>query len=302
MKPWLRLAIAVIVLAAIVGVLYWPKKAAPAAAAPPLVKFSPEEVRSLTISQPGQPATLLTKAGADWKLTQPYAYDADSAAVSGLLDALDGITGAQDVGPVNDPSAFGLAQPSVVTLGLSSGSSLEFDFGSATPTGGNAYLRLGPSGAVKIVPSDVKDSALKSPFLLQDKTIVHYPAGQLTSLDVTANGKHVHFDKASNAWPKDQQSNIQSLLDALQDGQMTAMPDPDGKDAAADGLAHPAITLNLVWQGGAAQLDIGAKKGAAEYWARNSASPAIFSLSDYLVSDVNALFAAPPKVTGTGSK
>ncbi|MGH9518884.1 MAG: DUF4340 domain-containing protein [Terriglobales bacterium] len=298
MKPWHRLVIAVIVLAAIVGYLNWPRKAAAVAAAPALVKFSSNDVHSLGIQQPGQPEVLLSKAGSDWKLTQPYAYAADGPTVSSLLDALADITGAQDVGAVKDPAAFGLDHPSVVTLGMANGSALELDFGSDTPTGGNSYLRLGATGAVKIVSSDVKSSALKSAFLLQDKAIVHYPAGQLASLDVISGGKHAHFDRADNAWPKDQQANIQSLLDALQDGQMTAMPDAVGKDAAADGLAKPAIAVSLVWKGGAIQLDIGAKKGAGEYYARNSSSPAIFTLSDYLITDINALFTAPPAVTG----
>lgn len=298
MKPWHRLVIAVIVLAAIVGYLNWPRKAAAVAAAPALVKFSASEVRSLGIEQPGQPEVLLSKAGSDWSLTQPYAYAADGPTVSSVLDALADITGAQDVGAVRDPAAFGLDHPSVVTLGLANGSTLKFEFGSDTPTGGNSYLRMGGSGPVKIVSSDVKNSALKSAFLLQDKAIVHYPAGQLTSLDVTAGGKHAHFERTQDAWPKDQQTNIQSLLDALQDGQMTAMPDAAGKDAAADGLTKPAITVNLVWKGGAAQLDIGAKKGAAEYYARNSSSSAIFTLSDYLITDINALFTAAPAVTG----
>lgn len=298
MKPWHRLAIAVIVLAAIVGYLNWPKKAAPVAAAPPLVKLNSSQVRSLSIAQPGQPEVELSLVGADWKLTQPYAYAADGPSVSSLLSSLSDITGAQDVGAVKDPAAFGLDHPSVVTLGLSSGGSLEFNFGSDTPTGGNSYLRMGATGPVKIVSSDIKNSALKTAFLLQDKAIVHYPAGQLTSLEVTSGRQHAHFDRTDNAWPKDQQTNIQSLLDALQDGQMTAMPDAVGKDAAADGLAKPAITINLVWKGGAEQLDIGAKKGAAEYFARNSNSPAIFTLSDYLITDINALFTAPPSVSG----
>lgn len=299
MKPAYRLLVAILVLVAIVGFLNWPKKAAPVAAAPALVKFNSTDVRSLGIEQPGQPPVSLSKAGADWSLTQPYAYAADGPSVSSLLDSLADITGAQDVGTVKDPAAFGLDHPSVVTLGLANGHSLEFDFGSDTPTGGNSYLRLGASGPVKIVSSDIKNNALKTAFLLQDKAIVHYPAGQLTSLDVISGRQHAHFDRTDNAWPKDQQTNIQSLLDALQDGQMTAMPDATGKDAAANGLARPAITVNLVWKGGAAQLDIGAKKGAAEYYARNSASPAVFTLSDYLVTDINALFTPPPSVSGS---
>ena len=294
MKTWLRLLIAVVILGAVVGVLYWPQKAKPAAAAAPLVKMDANQVQRIAISQPGQPATVLTKAGAHWNLDQPYAFAADGPTVASLLDALGGITGAEDVGTSTSPATFGLDQPSTVELGLANGQTLDFQFGADTPTAGNTYLRLGPSGPIEIVPSDVKASALKSAFLLQDKSILHFPSGQLTALDVTDHGKKLHLDCVKGAWPKDQQTNVQSLLDALQDGQMTTMPDPVGKDAAANGLAHPVTTLRLTWNGGSAELDLGNKQGAGAYYARNNSSPAIFTLSDYLLTDITNLV-TPPK-------
>ncbi|HXR96294.1 MAG TPA: DUF4340 domain-containing protein [Terriglobales bacterium] len=303
MKPWLRLLISVVILLGLVGIVYWPHKpATPAAVAPPLIKFSASDVRSVTIAQPGQPTVELTRAGDQWTLSQPYSYPADQSTVSSMLDSLANITGAVDVGSSNNAAAFGLDHASVVKLGLANGQTDEIDFGDDSPTGGNSYLRLGPSGAIKMAPTDVKTNALKSAFLLQDKAILHFPSGQLTALDVTLPGKKpLHLDRANNAWPKDQQSNAQSLLDALNDGQMTAMPDPTGKDAATtEGLAHPAATLMLTWNGGKATLEIGAKKGAAEYYARNSSSPAVFTISDYLLTDITNL-AAPPKPLTVGS-
>ncbi|MGH9393104.1 MAG: DUF4340 domain-containing protein [Terriglobales bacterium] len=281
--------LAVVVLAVVVGILYWPRKPAAVAAAKPLVAVSAAAVQRIAITQPGQPEVVLTKAGSDWKLDQPYAFAADAASVSSLLNALGNITGAQDVGSSSNAAAFGLDQPSTVALGLSDGKTMSFEFGADTPTGGNSYLRLGDAGAVKMVPSDVKQNAIKTAFLLQDKSIVHFPSGQLTAIEVTDHGKKARFDKGKDGWPKDQQSNIQSLTDALQDGQMTAMPDPAGKAAAADGLDHPVSSLVLTWNGGSARLDLGAKKGAAEYYARNSGGPAIFTLSDYLATDISNL-------------
>ncbi|HWG38727.1 MAG TPA: DUF4340 domain-containing protein [Terriglobales bacterium] len=303
MKSAWRLLVAVVILAVVIGVLYWPRKPETVAAAKPLVAVTSSAVQRISITQPDQPEVVLTKAGSDWKLDQPYAFAADSATVSSLLNSLGNITGAEDVGSGSNAAAFGLDKPSTVALGLSDGRTLAFEFGSDTPTGGNSYLRLGDGGAVKMVPSDVKQNAVKTAFSLQDKSIVHFPSGQLTALDVTNAGKKAHFDKGKDGWPKDQQSNIQSLLDALQDGQMTAMPDPAGKATAADGLDHPSSSLTLTWNGGTVKLDLGAKKGAAEYYARNSSGPAIFTLSDYLQTDVANLVApAKPALTVTTKK
>lgn len=297
MKSWLRLAIAVVILAVVVGVLFWPQKAKPAAAAAPLVKVDDSAVQRIAITQPGQPDVVLSKAGSDWKLDQPYAFAADGPTVSSLLDALGNITGAEEVGASANAAAFGLNQPSTVQLGMSDGKTLDFEFGSDTPTGGNSYLRLGANGPVKMVTSDVKTNAIKTAFLLQDKSILKFPSGQLTAIDVTDHGKKLHLDYANNAWPKDEATNVQSLLDALQDGQMTAMPDPTGKDAAKDGLDHPVTTLKLTWSGGSAELDLGNKQGAAEYFARSSSSPAIFTFSDYLYTDITNLITPPKPLT-----
>lgn len=166
MKSSLRLLIAVIILVAVVAVLKWPEKTKPVAAAVPLVKVDAGEVERIAITQPGQPQVVLTKSGTDWKLEQPYAYPADASSVSSLLDSLGDITGAEDVGSSANAATFGLDKPSTVELGMSDGKTLDFEFGADSPTGGNSYMRLGSSGPVKMVTSDVKSNAIKSAFLL----------------------------------------------------------------------------------------------------------------------------------------
>ncbi|MGH9416188.1 MAG: DUF4340 domain-containing protein [Terriglobales bacterium] len=302
MKSWMRLLIAVVILIVVIAVLYWPQKPKTVAAAKPLVTLHQDQVNHIAISQPGLPQVVLTKSASGWKLEQPYAFAADGPTVDSLLNALGDITGATDVGASSNAAAFGLDKPSTVELGLSNGQTLDFEFGANTPTGGNAYLRLGASGPVEMAPSDVRDNALKSAFDLQDKTVIQFADGQLTALDLTSGAKKLHLDRINNAWPKDQQSDAQSLIDALQDGQMTALPDPTGQDAAKEGLAHPAITVKLSWKGGSSELDLGAKQGAAQYFARNSSSPAIFTLSDYLVTDINNLLTPPKPLTVAPAK
>ena len=296
MKIWLRMSIAVVALGALVVVLFWPSKPKPAAAAKPLVAVTADQVARIAITPNGKAPVVLARQGSDWQLEQPYAFKADGPTVSSLLDALGDITGAKQVGQAAQAATFGLDQPATVELGLSNGKSLTFRFGSDNPTGDNVYLQVG-SGPIEMVASDVKDNAIKSAFDLQDKTVVAFPSGQVTALDLTDKGKTIHVAKVKNAWPKDQKSNVQSLLDGLQDAQMNSMADVTGKAAAADGLTQPAITLKLTWNGGSSKLDIGNKSGAAEYYARNSSSPAIFTISDYLITDMNNVVTPPKPMT-----
>ncbi|HEY8055517.1 MAG TPA: DUF4340 domain-containing protein [Terriglobales bacterium] len=300
MKSWLRLAIAVVVLVVVIGFLYWPQKAKPAAAARALVTVTSDQVQRVAIQQPGQPEVDATRSGSDWKLDQPYAFAADAASMASLINSLGNITDAQPVGDASSNLAgFGLDKPATVELGLSDGKAHTFAFGGSTPTGGNVYLRV-DNGPIEMAPSYVKDNALKAGFDLQDKSILHFPSGQVTALDITTGGKTAHLVKTGNDWPKAQSDSITSLLDALNDGQMTSMADVTGKDAAKDGLAAPTAVVTVNWAGGSAKLEVGAKKGAAEYYARNSATPAIFAFSDYLMDDITAVTApkASPAVTG----
>lgn len=321
MKSWWRLVVAVIVLIGIVAVLRWPHKSKPAATAKPLVSLAASDVQRIAIQQPGQPDVVLTKSGSNWKLDQPYSFAADSTAVSSLINTLDDITGAikvTDVTPKIQLANFGLsaapsnaaaaktAQPSTVELGLSSGKTIDFIFGSDTPTGDNTYFRVGSNGAIEMASSYIKTDSLKAAFDLQDKQVLHFPSGQITGLTITAKGKTLHFTKTKDAWPKAQSSNITSLIESLSDAQMNAMK-ATGAAAAAKldakaGLTHPAYVVTLEWQGGQDTLTIGAKTGAAEYYARNSETPAIFTLSDYLISDITNLTSPANAPTVTSAK
>lgn len=300
MKSFLRLAIAVVVLVVVIGFLYWPQKAKPAAAAKALVTVTSDQVQRVAIQQPGQPAVEATRSGSDWKLEQPYSFAADAASLASLINSLGNITDAQQVGDASSQLAsFGLDKPATVELGLASGKTMDFAFGGMSPAGGNVYLRV-DNGPVEMVPSYVKEDSLKAGFDLQDKAVLHFPSGQVTGLDIVSGGKTTHLEKSGGDWPQAQKDSITSLLDALNDGQMTAMADVTGKDAAQDGLAKPTAVVTVSWAGGSAKLEVGAKKGAAEYYARNSATPAIFTFSDYLMDDITAV--TTPKVQPTVTK
>ncbi|MGH9487920.1 MAG: DUF4340 domain-containing protein [Terriglobales bacterium] len=306
MKPWWRLLAAVIVLIIIIAVLDWPHKAKPAVIAKPLVAFTVAQVQRIAIQQPGQPEVELSKSGANWTLDQPYTFAADPTAVATLINSLSDITDATkvaDVTPSIQLASFGLdpgaktAAPSTITFGLSNGKDIMFAFGSDTPTGGNTYFRVG-SGAIEMDSDYIKTDALKPAFDLQDKTVLHFPTGQITGLTIVQNGKTFNFAKSKDAWPTEQSSNIDSLISSLSDAQMDALVAPTAAaaapQAAADGLTRPSYVITLAWLGGSSTLTIGNKTGAAEYFARNSSTPAIFKLSDYLISDITALTTPAP--------
>ncbi len=245
-------------------------------------------VQQIFIQDGSNPAVTLARQGGNWRLLQPYPYAADNGEVSTLLSTLSGVHPSEQLGPQKDVSIFGLDKPSTVQLQMAQGTKLQFEFGSDVPAGGGVYLRTGSSPDVVTVPSYIKTDAVKSAFDLQDRTVLHFSSDNLTGLTFQEKGKKASFERKDGKWPEAKQSDIQNLVDTLQNARMDALADVQGKDAAKYGLAQPTTSLTLNWKGGQGRLEIGAKKGT-DYYARSSDGPAIFTLAGYIVTDMEAL-------------
>jgi len=290
MKGLIRLAIAVLVLAGLGGLYLWlGKQSKPAEAAKPaLATFDSGSVQQIFIQDGSNPAVTLARQGGNWRLLQPYPYAADNGEVSTLLSTLSDVHPSEQLGPQKDVSIFGLDKPSTVQLQMAQGKQLQFEFGSDVPAGGGVYLRTGSSPDVVTVPSYIKTDAVKSAFDLQDRTVLHFSSDSLTGLTFQEKGQKASFERKDGKWPGAKQSDIQNLVDTLQNARMDALADVQGKDAAKYGLAQPTTLLTLNWKGGQGRVEIGAKKGT-DYYARSSDGPAIFTLAGYIVTDMQAL-------------
>ena len=296
MKGLIRLALAVVILAGLGGVYLWlGKQNKPAeAATPPLATFDSGSVQQISIQDGSNPPVTLSKQGGNWRLLQPYPYPADNGEISTLLSTLSGVHPTEQLGPQKDLSIFGLDKPSTVQLQLAQGKKMEFDFGSDVPAGGGVYLRTAASPSVVTVPAYIKTDAVKSAFDLQDRTVLHFSSDSLTGLTFEEKGKKAIFERKDNKWPEAKQSDIQTLVDALQNARMDALTDSQGSDAAKYGLVKPASVLTLNWKGGQGLVEIGSKK-RTDYYARSSDGPAIFTLAGHIVTDMQALLKPPAK-------
>ncbi|HLX73680.1 MAG TPA: DUF4340 domain-containing protein, partial [Terriglobales bacterium] len=222
MKGLIRLAIAVVVLAGLGGLYLWlGKQSKPAEAAKPaLATFDSGSVQQIFIQDGSNPAVTLARQGGNWRLLQPYPYAADNGEVSTLLSTLSGVHPSEQLGPQKDLSIFGLDKPSTVQLQMAQGKQLQFEFGSDVPAGGGVYLRTGSSPDVVTVPSYIKTDAVKSAFDLQDRTVLHFSSDSLTGLTFQEKGQKASFERKDGKWPEAKQSDIQNLVDTLQNARM----------------------------------------------------------------------------------
>jgi len=127
----LNLALAAAVIALALAVWLDP---APKASAYPLSTLKPETVGKIRIDKPGQPAVVLEKTAAGWRLAAPFAARADAARTERLL-ALLSLTASERFA-ATDLARFELDKP---LLSLALGPQ-RFDFGGLNPLTQQQYV------------------------------------------------------------------------------------------------------------------------------------------------------------------
>src|SRR5262249_34889318 len=246
------LLIAVAVLAALGGGVYWSNKSkeaadkAPPKDAPPKVLTIPDDqFKGIRIQKTGGPATVVQKSDAGkWQITEPKPLAADQDSVSSMVSTLSALTSDRLIeDKAADLAPYGLASPSVeVIVTKKDGKTEDLLLGDDTPTGGGAFVKLKNDPRVFSVSSSVRSSVDKTSKDLRDKRLLTFDSDKLTRVDLQAKGKSVEFGKNNqNEWqilkPKPLRANgsqVEDLIRKLKDAKMdTSVSDDEAKKAAS---------------------------------------------------------------------
>jgi hypothetical protein len=279
------LLIAAVVLLVLAGVLYWsehrktPDTATPAAdASPAILKIDPATVASLTLTQKGAPPVTLVRSGsAQWQITAPNAYPADSSTVSGMLSNLAPLTSQRVVEDQSSNLAqFGLSDPSVeLDITGKNNKTTHLLLGDDTPTGDAVYVAVAGDPRIFTAASYTKTSLNKSLSDLRDKRLLPIEASSVSSIDLIRKGQDIGFARVQNGWqiekPKPYRTDNFQVDDLLQ--QLTSAkwdPSASAADAAKNfAQATPVATITLTGSAGNDTLEI--RKDKSDYYAKSSA-------------------------------
>jgi hypothetical protein len=289
------LNVAVVVLAALAGVLYWsehrkaPEENAgvPAASAPVILKIDPANITRLVIKQKGSDPVTLENAGGTWQITEPKPYPADQNAVAGILSTLSALSADRLVADKGaNLSQYGLAAPAVeLDIAGKGHSTQQLLLGDDTPAGGNVYAALVADPKVFTVASYNKSSLNKSLNDLRDKSLITLNADKVSRVELLKMGEDIEFDRTKDGWqilkPKAspaESSAVNDLVRTLTDARMdlSATGNASAEFAHATGVG----TAKLTGDTGVQTLEV--RKNKDDYYAKSSAAEGAYKVDSTL--------------------
>lgn len=296
------LIVAVLVLLALGGVLYWsnhhkssePSPASPPSASTSILKLNQGAVNRLTIAQKGSEPVSLVKGNADkWQITKPQPLNADQDAVNSLLSTLSNLNADRVVeDKASNLTEYGLEDPAAsVDLGTSDHNQRKLLLGDSTPAGSDVYAMLSGDPRVFTIGSFDKNSIDKGLNDLRDKHLLTVDPDKVSQVAFEKKGQTIEFARIKGGWqilkPQPLRAD-NSAVDEFVRGVADAHMDLSGNQsdaAAAFAKGSPVATVVFTGDAGAQTLEL--RKNKNDDYARSSGVTGIYKVDAVLNSTVN---------------
>jgi hypothetical protein len=296
------LLIALILLAALAGGLYYSNKqkaaeaAKPPADTPPKIVALAEGDITKVVLKKGAYETDLQKTGGKWQITAPMPYAADQSAVSQLVTSAASVSSDRVVeDKASNLAPYGLNSPILeVDVTGKGGKISKLKIGDDTPTNSGSYAMLEGDPRVFTVASYVKTGLDKSLNDLRDQRLLTFDQDKLSRVELMAKKQDIEFGRDKDQWqivkPKPLRADglqVDEMLRKLKDAKMdlTLSPDDAKKAAAAFASGTPVATVKLTDPSGTQQIDI--RKDKTDYYAKSSVVPGVFKATPDLATAVD---------------
>jgi hypothetical protein len=296
------LLVALVLLAALAGALYYSNKQKAAEAAKPPAD-TPPKILALTegditkvVLKKGAYETDLQKTGGKWQITAPMPYPADQSAASQLVASAANVSSDRVVeDKASNLSAYGLNAP-ILELDITGtrGKISRLKIGDDTPTNSGSYAMLEGDPRVFTIASYVKTGVDKSVNDLRDKRLLTFDQDKLSRVELIAKKEDIEFGRDKDQWqivkPKPARADslqIEEMLRKLKDAKMdlTLSPDDAKKAVTTFATGTPVATVKLTDPSGTQQIEI--RKVKDDYYAKSSIVPGVFKVTPELGAGVD---------------
>jgi hypothetical protein len=292
------LLVAVVILAAIGGGVYWSNKhkadqakkpAATATEAPKILTIPEDQFKEIRITRNGVEPTVISKVGDTWQITAPKPLPADQDAIAAMVTTLSALTADRVVeDKPGNLAPFGLAPAKEqIVVTKKNGNTATLDLGDDSPVGAGTFAKLAGDSRVYIIPAYTKAAFDKTGNDLRDKRLLTFNADKLTSLQLQAKGHSVEFGRnAQSDWaivkPKPLRadgSQVDDLLRKLKDAKMDAsIPAEDAKKAQAAYASGTKVASIAVTDSSGTQTMEVRKDKDKNYYAKSSAVEGVYKI------------------------
>jgi Domain of unknown function (DUF4340) len=296
------LFVALILLAALAGGLYYSNKQKAAEAAKPPADTPPKIVALLegditkVVLKKGAYETDLQKTGDKWQITAPMPYPADQSIASQLVASAANVSSDRLVEEkASNLASYGLNSPILeVDVTGKGGKISKLKIGDDTPTNSGSYAMLEGDPRVFTVASYVKTGLDKSLNDLRDKRLLTFDQDKLSRVELIAKKQDIEFGRDKDQWqivkPKPLRADglqVDEMLRKLKDAKMdlTLSADDVKKAAATFASGMPVATVKLTDPSGTQQIEI--RKVKDEYYAKSSIVPGVLKATPELGTGVD---------------
>jgi hypothetical protein len=296
------LLVALVLLAALAGGLYYSNKqkaaeaAKPPADQPPKILSLAEGDITKIVLKKGAYQTDLQKIGGKWQITAPMPYAADQDAANQFVASAANVSSDRVVeDKASNVSSYGLNSPILeVDVTGKGGKISQLKIGDDTPTNSGSYAMLDGDPRVFTVASYVKTGLDKSLNDLRDKRLLTFDQDKLSRVELIAKKQDIEFGRDKDQWqivkPRPLRADglqVDEMLRKLKDAKMDlALSADDAKKAVATfASGMPVATVKLTDPSGTEQIEI--RKDKTDYYAKSSIMPGVFKVTPDLGTGVD---------------
>lgn len=303
------LLIASLVLAALLGVLYWSNHRKPtddtsvkASADTPvkMLSLNQSDIVHLTIHHKGDPSIGLVRNDSGvWQISAPRAFAADQDGVSSVLSTLSSLSSERLLEEkASDLAPYGLIDPGLeLDIQLKDNSTQKLLIGDQTPSGNAYYAALAGDPRLFTLAGSYKTSLDKTANDLREKRLLTADLDKVSQIELLNQKpdkkQEITFARDKDTWqilkPKPYRvdpDRVEDLIRTLRNAKMdlTSASDDD-KTAAAFKSAGPFVSVKITGASGTQELEI--RKMKDEYYVKSSAVSGVYEVSSSLGAELD---------------
>jgi hypothetical protein len=296
-----QLLVAIVVLAALAGALYWSNHRKPetdsalastSASNAKVISLTQDDISKLEVKKKDGGDVMLSRIGAaNWKITSPTPLVADQSSVSTILYNLAPMDGATLIDEhASDLKQYGLVEPEAqISATEKDGKTQTILVGDETPTGDAAYVMVSGDSKVFKVPKNTKANLDKGLTDLRDKRLMPVDFDKVSSVEISGAKLHLTFASDDGQWivrsPADLRgdtSKMETIVEKLRTATMDpSAPDADTKKAASlFASGAPIATIKATDESGTQELQV--RKAGDSYYAKTSAMDGAYRVPNEL--------------------